>query len=92
MAKSMLDWHFIDYPKHDDLVLVKTVDDELVLASWDEEQRVWLDAGRDWDWFGTNCVACWAEISGVPETKRPMPKWRKDDIEKTRRLYPEREG
>lgn len=71
MAISRLDWHFTDYPKDNEQVLVKTTENELVIAEWDVDKRRWLDVGRDRSWFGGG-VACWAYIIGVPDTTKEM--------------------
>lgn len=67
-------WHFVDYPKTEDDILIKTVDGELLVGSWDQDNRRWLDKGRDNSWF-TSGVACWAYCCdlGIPETTKAMP-------------------
>ena len=89
MGRSELVWHFVDYPKdEDELVIMKMTNGELILGSWDADRGVWLDAGRDWDWFGTG-VACWAEIRGIPDTTKQMPAY-KEQSTIVRRPYPEK--
>ena len=91
MGRSELVWHFVDYPKNvdeDEVFLLKMMDGDLVIASWDENKKVWLDAGRDWSWFGTG-VACWAEIHGVPNTVKQMPAY-KEQLTMIRRPYPKK--
>lgn len=72
LIMSKLEWHFMDYPTTEDAVLVKTVDGELLICERDIEHNRWLDVGRDRSWF-TGGVACWAYVTGVPETDKPMP-------------------
>lgn len=68
---SKLDWYFIDYPNNEDLVLAKTTEDKLVLASWNSER--WLTSeGNPLDAE----IACWAYIYGVPSSKIAMPPYR----------------
>lgn len=89
MGRSELVWHFIDYPKKvdkDETFLLKMTDGDLVIASWDEDRKVWLDAGRDWDWFGAG-VACWAEMRGIPDATKQMPTY-KEHERLMRRPYP----
>lgn len=70
-------WHFMDYPISEDQVLLKTTDGVLLVAEWDSDKRVWLDVGRDRDWF-TGGVACWAYLCDfdIPETTKQMPRCR----------------
>lgn len=71
-GRKRLNWHFLDYPTHNDVVLCKTVDGDLIIASWDESKGVWEDAGRDWSWFGAG-IACWTDDFEIPETTKQMP-------------------
>lgn len=86
---SRLNWHFTDYPTHNDVVLCKTTDGDLMCASWNEDKGVWEDAGRDWDEFGMG-IACWTDDLDVPETTQQMP-LKKNLSSVQVRSYPERE-
>ena len=67
-------WHFVDYPTSEDEVLIKTVDGDLLVGSWNQDHQRWLDKGRDNSWF-TGGVVCWAYLCdfGIPETTKEMP-------------------
>ena len=70
-----IDWHFIDYPDEDEVVICKPCEypvQPLFMAVWDSRDRRWLDVGRDYSWFGAG-VACWGYVRGIPETTKQMP-------------------
>lgn len=89
---SGLDWHFTDYPETyfengervSEMVLCKTIDNELMICEWDGKH--WLDVGRDRMWFDLG-IACWAYVK-VPYTTKQMPFPNAES--KRVRPYPER--
>ena len=82
---ASLTWHFMDYPdtgldeldghelSYSDLVLIKTVNDDVELAYYCSTKDEWYNPDSN-EWIQPTQICCWASYGKVPQTLAPMPR------------------